>query len=63
MGMATQVAPLPMDVQPRGSSQNTMAAPRAPPGPPRNPPVVDREKVRIVESSMPFIYELEMQVQ
>jgi len=42
--MAMQVAPLPLDVPPRGPSRNIMAAPRGPPGPPRNPPVVDREK-------------------
>lgn len=46
--MATQVAPPPPDVQPRaGPPRNVMAAPRGPPGPARNLPAVDREKVRI----------------
>ena len=49
--MAAQVAPAaaPADSQPRGPPPrggNLMAAPRGPAGPPRNIPVVDREKVR-----------------
>ena len=48
--MAAQVAPAPPDAQPRGPPRNVMAAPRGPPGPPRNIPVVDREKVRIIFS-------------
>ena len=46
--MAAQVAPAPPDAQPRGPARNVMAAPRGPPGPPRNIPVVDREKVSVV---------------
>jgi histone deacetylase complex subunit SAP18 len=47
--MAAQVAPAaaPADSQPRGPPPrggNLMAAPRGPAGPPRNIPVVDREK-------------------
>lgn len=53
--MAMQLGPSLVDAQPQGPPRNIMVAPRGPPGPARNLPVVDREKVSIITDAFALL--------